>query len=217
MKKIIVLFLLLLIFLPNLLISDNSKFGLLGGCNFSSLSKMNKEDKSKMGIFIGGFVEYLLKTGITLYPSNSSLSIESGLNFITKGFRSEYETVHEDYEQILYLNYLQIPLLCKYSIPFNENNNTDFYAYISTGPALDINVYSKYYDGDDFDNMMDFDSYTFILDYILSIGINFENFIFEFRYDFGLTDISKNSDSKNKSLILLIGYSFDDAALHFDW
>ncbi|MGI9159371.1 MAG: porin family protein [Saprospiraceae bacterium] len=99
--------------------------GLKGGLNLASMAQENGPDIQYAIAGIGGLTFDLnLWNHFTLQPE---------LLFIQKGSKTRYEVLGLNFEQIITLNYLEIPVLAKVRFG-NYGDDEDFGVYAAIGP-----------------------------------------------------------------------------------
>ena len=151
-----------------------------------SLATITKTDDTglKAGLLAGAELEYQV---------NSMLGLAAGVNYSMQGYSY-------DHGDNLNLDYVNIPLRAK----------------IYVAPGFSINggiqlgfMASAKVDGKDWS-----DTYDKNFDFSLPIGVSYEyqNIVFDARYNFGLTSVSGNKlidDQKNSVIQFTVGYRFD--------
>ncbi len=144
-------------------------------------------EKFKVG-FQGG-------VGVNIFTGLGGLSIQPELNFVSKGTRFKTAGKSTDFD----LNYLEIPVLAKYS--FGP-------VYINAGPSIAMML----------DKEAKFNRYygtkpkRFELGMQMGAGLALPagpgKFLVDARYVVGLSDIGKNLKAKNQGMTASIGYAF---------
>lgn len=163
---------------------------------------------SKLGLGIGVFYKLILSDQLTLQPE---------LNYMQQGTKLSGDILGESFESTFSLNYLQIPVLFKYS--FGDMNATNF--FVEAGPYIGIGIGKEKiescyggkcetiendYDGEDVEGPKP-------LDYGLQVGVGVnlnKNISVDARYLLGLSNLNGDSEGsfKNKAINIGVGYSF---------
>ena len=120
------------------------------------------------------------------YQATDIFSITGGVLYSMQGAKADDET--------LKLDYINIPILAN--------------VYVTKGLAVKLgiqpafNVNSK-------EGSADVDAKSF--DFSIPVGLSYEfsNVVLDARYNWGLTKISENGDSKNSVFQITLGYKFD--------
>lgn len=207
MKKGLLTTLLILVFAVGAMAQDGGT-GITGkgikvGLNLANISGDDVPDEAKvsMGFAFGGFFTYSL---------SPSLAIQPELLYSMKGSKAEMGIVTEKFK----FNYLEIPVLLKFSIP-TEGNMTPF---LFGGPAISLLMSAKYEVGDGTNNIEidikdDLKSMDFGLAFGAGVGVAMDEGILtiEGRYTLGMTvidDTPNPEDVKNTNISFLLGYTF---------
>jgi|GEM_PF-303309 len=166
----------------------SSNIGIKLGINSANI---NQDTKSNGGLILGGFF---------LHKFNNFFSIQPEVLFSMKGYQSRENDFAVD------LNYLEIPLLAKISIPTHSNFQPSFWI----GPAYGIKLGGHAeFDGGEYPiEYLSFKSTEWGL--ALGFGGNIGNspFTFSIMSTSGLTSIRENSDTKNRVFSLMFGVTF---------
>jgi len=191
------------------------RIGLKAGVNFAKFNiekdiGENIEDfaggkpKVKTGICVGGFVTYRI---------NNIFAVQPEVLLTMKGSKLEFDSDGTTDKDTWTLNYLEIPVLAKLSIPVWSNR-----PHLFLGPALAIKLSAKreYEGGGEEDFSEHVESADFGL--ILGGGLDFElgrgRLSFDTRFTVGSTRIFKSEysgeelDKKNGVGSLMLGYTF---------
>jgi len=203
----------------SILKSFGQTFEIKGGVNLSTM--LSKDDRSNYSDQFSLTPRLLF--GVTAdIPLNQSFSIESGLFFSSKGYNLNKKKSLDPTSQFspIYvkaiLNYLEIPLLIKFSHSFFR---LPFYGVIGPYGAIGINgkTISDMYPGGISDrkvykHQMGSDELWKRYDYGLQAGagIAFGKYVCGFNYSYGLANISQHSPhvEKNRVIGLTLGYKF---------
>lgn len=183
MKKLLVSAILLATGFVN---AQDIKFGAKLGLNIANISGDIEDNKALFGANLGGFAEITLSDKLAFQPE---------LLFSMQG--SKYEDIATK------LNYINIPLLAKYNL--NEKFS------VLAGPQIGFLMSAKLKDSNESLDVKDgFNTFDFGLN--VGAGYNVtENIIVDARYNFGLSNILKDSDGvsqKNSVIQLSVGYKF---------
>ncbi len=187
--------------------------GLKGGMNIANLHgkgvKVIEEGigtdlVSKMGFCAGGFITYNI---------NDMFAIQPELLFSMKGAKAEREIEGETAKLAFNLNYLEIPVLAKLSIPTPGNVKPSLFV----GPSLAIKLSGKLKTEiageSEEEDLEDLKSTDFGL--VFGAGIDFAlgqgKLTVDARYTLGLTKADESEeelDIKNGAISIMVGYSF---------
>lgn len=186
-------------------------FGVKAGMNLSNFSGDGDSD-SKIGFNAGVTVDYAL---------SSDLYLLSGLELTTKGAKAEYSEsesgVSVKYKATATPMYLQLPVHLGYKLTVTEGTKIVFHAgpYIAYGiggktktkasaNALSIDI--NHEDKEDF--FGDEGAKRFDFGVGLGAGVEFGKIGVGLGYDFGLTKLYDEGNSKNMNAYLTVGYKF---------
>jgi opacity protein-like surface antigen len=193
------------------------KFGAKLGLNVSNFSGDVTDSKSLIGAQIGGFAEIAISDKFAIQPE---------LLFSMQGAKTNYSETDVDYSYSeaskTKLNYLNIPVLAKYSLSekFSILAGPQFGILMSAKEDFDVSEtisgvtdsYSESVDAKDFYKTL---ALSFNLGATYSIT---ENIFVDARYNLGLSSISKDftdefgdsfsSDIKNNVIQFSVGYKF---------
>lgn len=187
--------------------------GFKGGMNIANLHgkdvKVIEEDigvdlVSKMGFCAGGFITYNI---------NDMFAIQPELLFTMKGVKAEEEVLGETVKITIKVNYLEIPVLAKLSIPTPGTVKPSLFV----GPSLAIKLSSKlkieYAGESEEEDLEDLKSTDFGL--VFGGGVDFAlgqgKLTVDARYTLGLAttdDSEEELDIKNGVISIMVGYSF---------
>lgn len=209
--RVILLACVALLCLPYRSLQGQVNFGVKAGMNLETRSELGQlwdNDEVCSGFIVGGTIEYAL---------NSTLSLQTEVNFVQKGERYSTQVNGIDADIRKEFNYITVPLLVKGT--FNDelelNGNWNIYGF--TGPYLAYLVSAKNHvdasgsaGSEDITGDSVRDDWGVILGGGVSYNLNNGNAVFsELRYDMGLGKIDNdNNDLRNKAISLCVGFSF---------
>lgn len=197
------------------------QFGVKAGANLSNFNGDVDDNKAKVGFNVGVTVDYAL---------TSNLYLLSGLEFTTKGAKSQHTEVYVDeYENISFTNvketvnltYLELPVHIGYKLLVGQNTRIIFHGgpYIAYGLGGKYKTkYSAIYDDEKEDSFGK--NALKRLDFGLGAGagVEFGQINVGLGYDFGLTNIARkyydsddqliNNKVRNMNGYLTVGYKF---------
>ena len=185
MKKFLLLAVVTVLGITNVT-AQKVKFGAKGGLNFAYISGDNTKNIDAVAAFNFGLLSEI--------PISDKFSFQPEVMFSGQGYS------FKDKDNLIALNYLNIPLMGKYYITKGLS--------VEAGPQLGFLLSAKDEKKDVKDAFKTFDfGLNFGLGYKLENGLNFG-----VRYNLGLTDINNidNYSSKNQNQVLQvsIGYFF---------
>jgi|SRR5690554_173562 len=189
--------------------AQESEVGIKGGINFSNFYSDEVDDQDLRFSFQGGMY---FKAALT-----SFFAIQPEVLYMTKGSTVKYNYPIVGNGKISQkLNYLEVPILAVLNLTDNLN--------VHAGPYFSYLISAK------IENESDNANFNFVneqdeskferMDYGIAagIGLEFETLRFGARYDYGLTEIGKNSndpnqpsinsDLKNSTFSLYLGIGF---------
>jgi opacity protein-like surface antigen len=174
------------------------------GVNFANVSvdapddsEFNFEDQieNKTGLVVGGFVEA---------PITPQFSVQPEVLFSMKGFKIK----DTDPDIKTEVNVVEIPILAKFKFATMSSAKP----YIVAGPGFGFVASAKQKEeGFDDVDLKELDVIEkFDPSFITGGGVDINKFLVEVRYDWGLKDLDKDSDSnlKSRTFSILVGYSF---------
>ena len=169
-------------------------YGIKGGTSFANVngSDVNGDPSTRTGILVGAYA------GLSF--GDVPVTIQPEINYIQKGFKSDNSGVTVTTK----LNYIEVPILAKYSIDATESVKP----HVIAGPYLGINITSKQAAGGQSQNLQNISTTDFGI--AAGAGVNVSGIDITARYDLGLSQLpdSGNSDFKNGAIMLTAGYSF---------
>jgi opacity protein-like surface antigen len=184
--------------------AQEAKFGIKGGLNLANLSGDIKDNSSKIGFNVGGFVEIKVSDKFAIQPE--LLYSKQGTKFEKSGTGFSSESKRN-------LSYINIPVMAKYyaadkfslefgpQIGFLTSAEADF-----TVTTLGVTVSGNEDVKDEYES----------IDFGVNFGAGFdftENLSLGLRYNLGLSNIAKTESGddtkiKNNVLSLSLGYKF---------
>lgn len=222
--KNILLFTLLVGFLITSKQVSAQEFSILGGFNASNMSAKfegkNYSDELNYNTRLGGHAAFLVDLKI-----GNVFSIEPGLMFITKGYKSKFSIPNESDFKLKYNTfYMDIPILAK----FNWNPKENFRVYAGLGPVFGIGLFGKikpervnteqsaylddkYPEIPQSNKKIDFGDENKRMDVGLMVttGINISKFRVGVFYNQGLRNIGLNQfKTRNRAFGIHAGYTF---------
>ncbi len=189
--------------------------GFKGGMNIANLhgkdvkeleEEMGVDLVSKMGFCAGGFITYNI---------NDMFAIQPELLFTMKGVKAEEEVLGETVKVTMKVNYLEIPVLAKLSIPTPGNVRPSLFV----GPSLAIKLSSKLkieYAGEseeeDIEELKSTD-FGLVFGGGIDFGLGRGKLTVDARYTLGLTKVhepeeGEEIDIKNGAISIMVGYFF---------
>jgi len=179
----------------------------LYGANVAEFEEyLEEEIKTKSGFNFGALI---------IVNLNSFLALQSELDFVEKGAKTQGEAAGEAYKAWINLNYLEIPAILRFYLP--AQNNLHFSLYTGTYVSLKTKGMVKAEVAgikveSDIENLKSTDAGL-----IFGAGLDFSlpflkagQFCLDLRYSLGLTSISTEVgvETKNKVFSLSLGYLF---------
>lgn len=185
MKKIIAITVCMLAFVG--VKAQNIEIIPKAGINIATQSVKGGDEKAKIG-FQGG-------VGVNFLTGLSGFSIQPELNFINKGTSLKTSSKREK----LNLNYLELPVLAKYS--FGP-------VYLNAGPSLGLRLGQGSKEKAGYGAMKKLD-FGVQMGGGLAIPVGLGKVILDARYVLGLTNISdvKGANIKNRGVVISAGYA----------
>jgi len=173
------------------------ELGAIVGLNLANVDVKPEESgvdfKIKKSFAIGGVFDYEI---------NENFSFTATPVYITKGTKVEFPGSGIDFK----VSYFEIAALLKFKLPTEKTR-----PYILAEPSLGFLLSAKQDDEDvkdDFKNM----DFSLNIGAGLSIPVNNNTIFIEFRYAFGLNNISEDPDEdetvKNRGLQFMAGITF---------
>ena len=169
-------------------------FGVKGGLNVSTIGADHRNNfDAKAGFHVGVLAEIAIDKKFAIQPE---------IVFSSQGAKGYYYDNRRYNGATLRLNYINVPVLVKYSI-------TNQFS-VEGGPQIGFNVSSKFKTDH---RKYDANGIT-TADLALTAGVTYRlknNVFFSARHNFGVTNIYKNSyggTARNNTLQLSVGYKF---------
>ncbi|MGM0582816.1 MAG: porin family protein [Bacteroidota bacterium] len=198
LKKYIILLFLFLFVTTNYSLSQTN-FGIKGGVNLANVIDADYNFDSRTGINLGAFVDIPI--------SNSSFSIQPEIIYSQKGTQdSGYAGIDNNtwVEIVNKRDYLEIPVLLKYSYEISKNTHP----FLTFGPYFGINMNTESEvtaDGAQVNSGELNDKSDIGMS--LGLGYQIEFINLNIRYNAGLVNIGER-DSKNSVFSASIGFIF---------
>ncbi|HQU74653.1 MAG TPA: porin family protein [Calditrichia bacterium] len=189
------------------------KKGIKGGLNIATVSL-----EQDGGIDISSRTAFAAGLFLEIDPPVFPLSLEVDALFSQKGYKSTYETVLGTTQELTAnLNYLDIPVLAKFSIPIAPTASY----HVVAGPQMSFKLGEKFEsDGNEIESDEDdFKGNEFSLVFGLGVEMNalISSVAIDIRYALGLSDISESytigteefdTSDKNRVIQVLVGIGF---------
>lgn len=184
-------------------------FGVRAGLNVSSISKL-EDYGSKCGFHAGLSADFAIV---------ESFYINSGIFFTMKGAKGDVSEEGVKVEGTMNPMYIEIPVMASYRYNFNENLQwqLNFGPYFAYGIGGKNKIETTYHGEkiDDYSWEYDFfgdadEGYANHFDMGLGIGtgVTWNKIFFGINYQFGLTEVAKDSKRKNSNFQVSVGYNF---------
>lgn len=183
--------------------AQETKFGIKGGVNLSTLTGDVQHTSSKIGFHIGGFAEFKISDKFSIQPE----VLYSTQGTKEKGFGTDFQGQVYEIELNYKLAFINVPILAKYYVAEKFS--------LEAGPQIGFlvtakNEYTAPGISEESDVKNDFGSIDIGVDF--GAGYDFtEKFSLGLRYNLGLTNLHKDIDYykiKNSVFLLSAGYKF---------
>ncbi len=206
MKKTVLLTCMLMLFIAAS-VAVEAEFGMKFGLTIGNAAFDPEFDTLEEGwddVMLFGITEGL----IVWFPLGEKTDIQTELILVQKG--DKYTDEDDDYDVMLRLNYISLPILFRYHF------NDVFAAYAGPGFNYFISGIFKYYDDDGFEAMF-IEEIAKKIEIDLSAGVQYmisDKVFTDLRYSYGLTNIIDGKiydeafDGKTSTLSLTAGYKF---------
>lgn len=182
--------------------NDNLNYGISGGLNFAKFrgNDLGKTDSRTLGKF-GIFAEYS--------PSDY-FAIQPEVNYDVRGAKSKISDPRTRYR----MSYIEVPVMLKGIY----KNDSSVAPYISAGPSIAFKVSDRYQtsvngvktDGKIKELGLKTNDTLFDLNFGAGVQVGYLNV--GGRYNLGLTDLIKDSNSKNSTFSIVLGIGIRNSA-----
>lgn len=183
-------------------------FGIRAGLNMSNMTFSDDE------VSVSPDSRTSFHVGVTAdIPLMQSLYVQTGLFFQNKGYKLDYDGDTETAKPM----YFEIPVLASYRYDLSDamQLQVNFGPYFGYGIGGKIKLESDYddenYEFDFFGDKEDDGYKSFNCGLQVGAGLTFNNHLYlGFSYQFGLSNISNDSDFsvKDKNCMISLGYNF---------
>jgi len=200
MRKFKALFIVAMFAVTAMVSAQSTSFGVKGGLGISNLYGGDVENaKAIIGFNIGVFGDYEFAPGV---------GIQSGLSYVTKG--AKYTDTEDNESASVNYGYLQLPVHFAYKTEVTPGTRIVFHAgpyaaYALSGKmkygSISVDIFDK-------DEMTDGVFKRFDAGLGLGVGAEFGRIVVDLGWDMGLLEVAKDSEVKNQSGYLSIGYKF---------
>lgn len=191
-------------------------YGIKGGMNVAKISNLEDEDelivagfKTKNGFIFGCFYRFDLNNNLALQPEvyYSMKGTQASGSGVIYGYGYSYDLSIE-------INYLEVPVLLKYKILPKGNYTPSLFA----GPYVAFQMSTKASATVEVEGVTQTEET--VMDEVKSIDLGVTvggslgikmgsgSIILDLRYSLGLTKIADDTDAKNSSFTLMLGYAF---------
>lgn len=191
-------------------------YGIKGGMNVAKISNLEDEDelivegfKTKTGFIFGFFYRFDLNNNLALQPEvyYSMKGTQASGSGVIYGLGYSYDLSIE-------INYLEVPVLLKYKILPKGNYTPSLFA----GPYIAFQMSAKASATVEVEGVTQTEET--VMDEVkridlgitvggsLDIKVGSGSIVLDLRYSLGLTKIADDSDAKNSSFTLMLGYAF---------
>lgn len=157
------------------------------GVNISKQS-INTISGEKMKVRFQGGV------GVNIFTNVNNFSIQPELNYVGKGTKIKNANVKTDLD----LNYLELPVLAKYSFGL---------AYINAGPSIGLLLDKESKLVEDYGEKLKRIDFGVQMGAGVAIPLGMGKVVVDARYNLGLIDIAKVSSVKNRGIMASVGYA----------
>jgi opacity protein-like surface antigen len=156
------------------------------------------------GFAISGFVNI---------PYNERISFQPELSFLQRGHRDSENEMGFRYESSMTLNYLEIPLLVRYSFPTNGKISPAITAGPTVGFLLGMSAWEKLNgvkEEIDYSEFYRTTSFGIVLGAGVEYALPLGKVMFDIRYDLGLSNLIDGDfddySEKSRALLFAIGF-----------
>lgn len=176
------------------------RFGIAAGANLANMTESDDAD-SRKGLIVGGLMNVRL---------NNAFSFQPEVYYSQKGLSASDEGV----DITLKNDYVEIPLLARWSAPMTGS----FRPFLLAGPSVGVNLScevegeqdgeSQSVDCEEFGGEVNTLDLGGLLGGGVEIPVGTRAMSLGARYTFGMSEVIKDSESKNRALTFLVGFSF---------
>lgn len=166
------------------------------GLNVATLTNYDKADP-RLGLAAGAELEYQL---------TDIMSLSAGALYSMQGYKTSVSQGKISITNTHKVDYVNVPVMCNVYVVnglavklgvqpgFKVNSKNDFKANTILGKASES-----------------FDMKAKSVDFSIPVGLSYEysNFVLDARYNFGVTKVFENSDTKNSVFQFTLGYKFE--------
>ena len=158
------------------------------------------EGSSKTGLMAGAFIRRQISEGFGLQIEG--LITQKGAKLDDTFFDDEFDIT---------INYLEIPVLARYEMPFGTGD-TSFHVYGGPAFALKISDHQEL-DGDEIEEDFEQDLKGADVGLAIGAGVDFNMWVVDVRYTFGLMNINDDPGAddfpvRNRVFTVGVGYRF---------
>lgn len=176
--------------------TDLIQFGAKAGVNFASITGDDFESPDSRTAFHVGVLAEL--------PINERFSVQPEILYSAQGFSSEGTVAGVNYEAEYKMDYIQVPILAKVYLVNGLN--------AQVGPQIGFRINeSVEYNSDIIDGSEDFNSEDNDINLGVAAGLEYKfpnGFFIQGRYNYGFTEIYKDSDAHNSVIQAGVGFMF---------
>jgi hypothetical protein len=181
---------------------QSASFGVKAGVNFANLNFEGDEDDAELDSrtrFVGGL--------FVVVPANSQFALQAEALFSQKGAKAE----EEGFSSRISLNYIDIPVLARFSTPASSGASFHVFA----GPSFSFKTSAEAtseFEGEEETEDLDEQVKGFDLGLVLGAGVEFGRFVLDGRYTWGMTDINDEEEEglkvKTRTFAIMAGFRF---------
>ena len=158
------------------------------GVNIANITDVNDADP-RIGLAAGAEFEY----GLT-----DNIGLSAGVLYSMQGFK----TTEEGVDCTLKLDYLNVPILANFYVA------KGFAVKLGVQPGFKLSSKAEF-KGSGASKEVDVDGFKSV-DLSIPVGVSYQyqNIVFDARYNWGVTNIVEDSDSKHSVFQITVGYKF---------
>ncbi|NHM01005.1 porin family protein [Flavobacterium difficile] len=172
--------------------SNEGKFGIKGGLNYSTVTKGEfKDGLDPRTSFHIGFVGEIPLIGNTF-------ALQPEILYSRQGFENNFTVLGANFKNEYQIDYINVPVLLK----LKAGNVLSFEA----GPQFGLKINEKIVN--DNNQIVNDDINEFDTALAGGVSLNFNEFFISGRYTYSFNEIIENSDSKNSVFQLGVGFRF---------